>query len=264
MSKQKNIDSLYADSFNRFLNATNEKDAFVEALSHNALKSGDTLLDIGAGNGELAGKIIERHQPSKYVGIELNKAFHDPLAALGLEVIPESYPNADPLLGDSRFGTVLTSYSVPLTNPGRIDFVQHAFERTRSSDGTMAIVSFAGQDQWSTIAAEINELIGDAIPSDEPAGQPTVEDFTEALKEEYADLGYIDARIFTSEIRGESVDDLFHSIAFIATAGMKSALKQYYQSKQAITETLKAHAPSGSIAQSHSLVTISRKSPRAN
>lgn len=264
MSKQENIDSLYAQSFKRFLHATNEKDAVVNALSHGVMKNGDTILDIGAGNGELAGKLIGRYQPSKYVGIELNKAFHDPLAALGVEVIPKPYPQADSHLGDSQFGTVLTSYSVPLTNPDRIDFVHHAFERTRDGDGTMAIVSFADQDQWSTIAAEINDLIGDAIPAEEPAGQPGIENFVDALQEECADLGYVNASMFTSEIKGESIDDLFHSIAFIATAGMKSALQEYYQSKKAVIETLKTHAPSGSITQSHSLVTISRKSPDAN
>lgn len=264
MPRQENMNSLYAESFKRFLDATNEKDAISDALSKGALKNGDTILDIGAGNGELAGKLIERYKPSRYVGIELNKAFRDPLAALGVEVISESYPKANTHLGDTQFGTVLSSYSVPLTNPSRLDFVHRAFERTREHDGTMAIVSFAGQDQWSTIAGEINDLIGDSIPDEEPAGQPTVADFTEALQEEFADLGHVEASIFTSEIDGGSIDGLFHSIAFIATAGMKAALKEYYQSKQAVMATLETHAPSGSITQSHSLVTISRKVPHVN
>lgn len=260
MNHSENTAAHYADSFQDFLDATNEKEVFVQALAANGLSKGMRLLDIGAGDGNLSKRILTHITPSEYVGVEQNPQFVRKLTETGVQVIAGAYPEVDTQLGERSFDTVLTSYSVPLTSDARVDFVETAFKRT-STSGRLNIISFGAPDQWTAIADEINDLLIVTDPEQSPS-RPVPGDFMNTLEEECREFGSVEAHTITSEITAPSRDKLIRAIAFIATGGVASLLDQYFEAEEEVDAILAIYAPNNTIVQNHSFVTVNRQASR--
>ena len=257
MVQPENIRPTYAESFRLFLNATDEKDKITAALAQNGIHHGDHLLDIGAGDGELASRILSQITPASYTGVEQNTDFIPPLSNLGVDVIAGAYPSVDEQLGTAMFDSVLSSYSTPLTSDERRTFVASAFARV-APKGRLNLVSFGTPDQWTDISDEIAELLTIADPADTPT-RPVSGNYTEQLQDECRELGTVEARSITSEISAPSREKLLHAIAFIATGGAPYLLQQYYEASDVVSDILVAQAPDNRIIQSHSHIVVHRK-----
>ena len=257
MSNHPPADIEYDESFKAFLSATNEKEVIASALADGIVRTGASILDIGAGNGVMTRHLLSQLSIGSYIAVEANSTFCDALTGGGISTIRGSYPDVDVILGDSRYDNVLSIYSAPLDHPKREKFLQRAFSRTNDADGSLTVVSFGGIDAWAKMVAEIETTLP-VLPAGANIYRVIGEDYPEQLRNDCGMLGEVTTRLVTSEIITNSPEELYYAVAFTATAGLRKALQCYASSKRDIVNIIKRHAPSGVLTQSHTLVTIRR------
>ncbi len=257
MSEYTPQDLHYDQSFKAFLAATNEKDAIVTALAERVVQPASSLLDIGAGDGTMSRRLIDRFHPKVYTAIEANETFCDTLMGSDIRIVRGTYPAADSRLGDERYDTVLSIYSAPLTVEARRDFLTQAFRRTAPDTGALAVVSFGQTDAWTEMVTEISGQLP-PMPSDMDVMATIGSHFAVRLGEECMAFGDVDVSYIDSEIATDSPEALYYAVAFTATAGLRHILEYYSLAKDDIVKIIERHAPTGKLAQSHSVITVRR------
>jgi SAM-dependent methyltransferase len=146
----------YRDDFERFLRYTDEKQVLLRKISewmeHYGARS---LLDIGAGSGELSIPIANR--VTRYRGIESRAEYVAALRAAGLDVTQGRFP----IDVDDTFDVVLASHSVSY-DPTQCERFVHAAWRCTKPGGALLIVTYRGQDDdWTALMHQVGFDVAD-------------------------------------------------------------------------------------------------------
>lgn len=144
------LEQVYAEMFAIFCQYTNEKEVFLNRLKKILEKIPNcSMLDIGAGNGELAIPLSGMVQ--RYRAVESNPDHCQILRKAGLEVIESAFPCA--VMGE-EYNVVLISHSLPTNRAERERFVRHAYNLVRIG-GVLVILTFKDQGtDWSILLDE--------------------------------------------------------------------------------------------------------------
>ena len=126
----------YAQAFGMFLACTNEKKVFLDVLKEKiATEKISSILDIGAGNGDLAiplSKLV-----GTYVAVEPVPEYAKYLKEKGLTVIESLFPCAV----SGIFDLVLISHSLPWKAPKYEPFIKEAW-KLLNANGQMLVITY--------------------------------------------------------------------------------------------------------------------------
>lgn len=147
------MENIYKNDFEEFLTYTDEKKILLSEISREVKRhKTKSLLDIGAGNGQLSIPLSKKVE--SYLAIEPNKDFAIKLRKAGLEVIEGAFPLK--ILG--TFDMLLASHSIPHRKDLIEPFIKEAWKLVRVG-GIFLIITCRGQEDsrtWRMKGFEIN------------------------------------------------------------------------------------------------------------
>jgi SAM-dependent methyltransferase len=214
----------YADAFDIFLASTDEKEVLAAELGQQIRRHGSrSLLDIGAGSGQLGGLLARLVED--YLAVEVRESYASQLRARGLRVQIARWPC--PL--DQRFDAVLMSHVLTFEDDLRV-MIEPAVEAL-SPDGVLLLVlhDVNGSD-WGQLLEmlEIPHLAETELPRRT----------TNFLRDE---IGMkISVNYVTSFARTEYVSDMVDALRFVVAAGSKERLAPFDTKPTAIVRLLES------------------------
>jgi SAM-dependent methyltransferase len=212
--------STYSESFKTFLAHTDEKPILLQAITKKLQTiNADSLLDIGAGNGDLAiplSKVVKR-----YVALEQKADFAERLREAGLEVIEQPFPCAM----EKHFDAVLLSHSLPSHDEKRSEwsiFLDAAWKLLKER-GHLLIVTF---DEDST--SDWNQLVKVLGFRDFERDETRFK----FLKKYLQNFGQVEQETITTHVRTATLEDMLRALAFVWSDGQEQHLKTFLQNPQ--------------------------------
>jgi cyclopropane fatty-acyl-phospholipid synthase-like methyltransferase len=212
----------YKSSFEAFLSNTNEKAILSQELI-NVIQTQNihSLLDIGAGNGELASLVTPSLQ--RYVAIEQRADFVAKLKQLphpNMEAHTASYPFPT----EEKFDAVLFSHSIPTIvkeNDKWKEFIDSSLEHL-NQNGTLIIVTYeAGDSAWSELLKQAN------LPRKyDRIGQ------MQLLSDFLKDRGELEIKEVVTHVETKTIDEIIKSLSFVYSDGRVEREKAFLQSKE--------------------------------
>jgi SAM-dependent methyltransferase len=200
----KTVHEQYAQSFEKFLAHTDEKDVFVRKFSGyiDRYQPG-SLLDIGAGNGSLALPIAQ--QVERYVAVEHNPKYAAKLRDTGLTVIQQAFPAAI----DGSFDLVIMSHVISYEAGNHMALIRSAWDLV-ADGGNLLIVTHRGgaDDDWSRLLTRV--------------GMGRFEKYAGVYDEIMSTLqqrGVVEVRKIVTTLDTAIVEDMLEAMAFVASGG---------------------------------------------
>jgi SAM-dependent methyltransferase len=146
--------TLYSSLFEKFLRHTNEKEVLARGLNKIIHAHGvGSLLDIGAGNGELAKRIAPLVHD--YTAVESDPEHIQGLLNHGLSVHPHRFPCQLPRKG--TYDMALAAYVIMETFSEQAEFIRQAIQCVRP-DGIFVMVMYCNSDdgRWSQLLQNLD------------------------------------------------------------------------------------------------------------
>lgn len=239
--------SMYSRTFQAFLSQTDEKAELLRAIKAR-IKSCNchSLLDIGAGGGELAvplSKSVEH-----YVAIERSRIFADRLQAAGIHVINSSFP----LLISHTFDVVLACHSVPRRPIHFVPFIEGAL-RCVSENGQFLLITHDDRGgAWE-------ELLHACALT-----------WQERQKDRFFELwnllngrGKTTLSEITTHVRAKSIDDIMHALSFMFANGSGMNGMRFISNSQVRSYLRERHLHRGGYAfpVKHVMIELGRLDP---
>lgn len=142
---------MYSEAFKSFLKCTDEKQVFIDTiLTYIDEYSVNSLLDIGAGNGDLSIPVAKK--VGRYMAIEPDTEHVATLRGAGLNVIEGKFPC--PV--SEKYDVVLCSHSTPGKPEGFKPFIHEAFNCV-DTDGSLLIITYDdAQGAWGQMLDDCN------------------------------------------------------------------------------------------------------------
>jgi len=214
----------YEEGFSSYLRIANEKQVLAQEIivlfEKLRVKS---VLDIGAGNGDLSSLIFNKVE--KYTAIEPRGEFADLLRSKGINVIERTFPCN---IGKDKYDLVLCSHSVPYLQKDYEPFLKEAYEKL-NKNGNMLIITYIGEgDDWNYFLRDVgvkpfvNTLIN-------------YNDRKNFLKH----LGQLEEWFVFSRLESSSIEDLIKALGFVASAGEKDKKEAFLSRIDKIYQILK-------------------------
>jgi len=207
----------YKKAFENYLKLTDEKERFFGYLSAAIQKFEiKSILDIGAGNGDLAiplSKAVE-----KYVAVERNKNFIEALESKNLEVIQRDFLEKELPIQD-KFDLVLCSYVIPHEDSFE-EFVSKAFHYVDRGGQLIIITHTNPQVELGNFC----EHLGLENEWDDPSFSPRIIKFLSSL-------GRVKQKNLSTEIISDNLEDLFLALSFGFSIGSKEKEDQFFEKK---------------------------------
>lgn len=221
----------YSDSFRTYLAHTDEKPVLLDIISkHLRALSITSLLDIGAGNGDLSIPLAKHIE--QYVAVEQKEDYVKRLREAGLEVIASAFP-CDIA---ERFDTVLISHSLPSYQDGITGwqpFLDAAWSRVNER-GHLFIVTFEDEEsEWTNLI--------------ESSGLEEVrqrESRLMSLKDYLNKFGALEYEVITTYVRTKTLDEMQQALAFVWSDGRADRLEIFLQNQE-IAEQLETKYKDG-------------------
>ncbi len=214
----------YKNSFEAFLRNTNEKSVLRNEVSNiiqeRKVKS---LLDIGAGNGDLA--IPTSALVENYTAIEKNPLFVKTLQAAGLRVHESLWPATLPLEGNAvqthHHDMVLLSHVISYEQSEWRNLLREAWWHVRPGGGVMTLVTYRGEDtDWTHVMGELGQ------GSYYTAGTHK-EKFAEIISY-LKGLGKVsDRKVMSNVTVLEDLDEMLQALEFVYTNGRPDRLADW-------------------------------------
>lgn len=197
--KKHRLTEEYTKAFRAFLDHTTEKrDLFVALRRRIKAARARSLLDIGAGNGDLA--IPLRALVTTYLAIEPKPDFAAKLRASGINVINSSFP----CNFHGRFDVALASHVVPWETDESEAFLTAAWDRV-SLGGRFIMITY---DEEVSDWGKLLQASGLPLPA---VGQGHLDSYKRLL----ARCGTLDVEPIVTHVATESLGDMLLALSFV-------------------------------------------------
>jgi len=215
----------YRISFENFLRCTNEKEILLASMSDYIKKLKiKSLLDIGAGNGDIA--IPLSRMVDSYMAVEKNENFVKKLSSKKINVIKANFPEEKFKL-KKKFDLVLCSYVIP-HNKDFKKFISEAWEYINSGGHLLIITHSRSRDECGKFFKKIKFKNF----WDNPSFFPRLINYLKIL-------GKVSVKEVMSTIRSVDLHEFFSALAFIASGGESDKEKLFYKKKEEIEKVIK-------------------------
>jgi SAM-dependent methyltransferase len=206
-------DASYDWAFNAFLACTNEKEVLaqhiLERIQANGVKS---LLDIGAGNGDLA--LPLSYVVDRYMAIEQKESYAAQLRAADLVVIQEKFP----LPMEQQFDMVLTCHSTPWKSNEYQPFLTSAFERVNDG-GSLLIVTYDDEEsEWNELLVSCGLRTKELRPKERRLS---------GLELFLLSLDAVQTQVVTTHVRSKQFADISAALSFVYCEGVPSREEEF-------------------------------------
>ncbi len=154
-------DTFYKNSFDAFCKSTNEKLVIGNEIRRLIQeKKIHRLLDIGAGNGDLAKRISGA--VSEYVAVEKNHSNVEVLTRAGVQVHESTWPAQLPLVENDvkshMYDMVLLSHVLSYEKDEWKNLLHNAWWHVRPNGGVMTLVTYRGEEtDWTRVMQELGQ-----------------------------------------------------------------------------------------------------------
>ncbi len=217
----------YDSAFAKFLAHTDEKEVLRrEIVSRLIANNATSLLDIGAGNGDLA-IALSRIVP-RYLAVEAKPIYVAKLREAGLATIEGVFP-VD-MMG--QFDMALACHSTPWGEEKYKEFVTGAF-RYVSTGGSLLIVSYNDEEsEWSALLRSCSMYVDEMSPVGYRL--PRLKSFLESF-------GTVSVDIVTTIVRAHASADMIAALSFVYGQGKTERLNEFQSACSIISAYLRAH-----------------------
>jgi SAM-dependent methyltransferase len=206
---ERHLTETYSNSFKKFLNHTDEKKILFEEINKRILENkSDSLLDIGAGNGDLAiplSKTVE-----KYVAVERKPDYINKLRGVGLTVIDGLFPCE---VGE-KFDFILASHSFPWKRESYEPFINTAFKLLHAGGVFLGVTYDDENGDWigmlDACGLEFNK-----------------ESRLENMEKWLNYFSFFKRDIVTTYVRTESLEDMMGALAFVYSDGSGEKIEKF-------------------------------------
>ena len=228
--KKNNYADEYKRDFENFLRNTDEKKVLcTEIEQYISQYDIDSVLDIGAGNGELSAPLAQK--VSKYVAIEKNPEFVSQLRDLGIETIEAEFPmrvadTFDMVLASHAFSYRTEDFSAFIT-----EFVHTAWELVHDRGIFLMIGAGGEKNDWYQLMKQIGE---------EDELQPNIVGYQETLRQLQA-LGEVEIRSILTFVRTGTMEDMISALTFVAGKGDPARKERFLRHRAFLEDVLKKH-----------------------
>ena len=207
----------YQKAFESYLKLTDEKERFFDYLSEVIQKFKiKSILDIGAGNGDLAiplSGVVER-----YVAVERNKNFIRILESKNLEVIQGDFLEEE-LPIKSKFDLVLCSYVIPHEDSSD-KFISKDFHHVKWGGQLLIITHTNPQVELGNFCENLD--------LENEWNDPT---FSPRMIELLSKLGEVKQKNLSTAIISDNLEDLFLALSFGFSIGSEEKEKLFFEKK---------------------------------
>jgi SAM-dependent methyltransferase len=218
--KDRHLSASYTRLFKHFLSHTDEKTLLLRELRRNlrTLRP-SSLLDIGAGNGELSIP-LSRNIPD-YVVIERKPEYVSTLYKAGLDVIAGSFPECVKRLPQFSFDAVLVSHSAPWHEDEYVPFLEAATSLVRKGGRLIVITYDNAESAWG----RMRDACGD--PVSESSRMRIA-----SLKARLGTFGHVTCATAETHVRTSSLRDLMEALAFVYSDGDMERAELFIRNQQ--------------------------------
>ena len=207
----------YTRAFEVFLAHTTEKEDILAALTQRIeTDAASSLLDIGAGNGELAFPLSRL--VNTYMAIEPNRKYADRLRGSNFTVFQVPFPWT--IYGYLRFAIVLASHVVPWNETESESFIRAAWKHVNKGGVFMMITYDEERSEWS----DLLQLSGLPIPE---VGQGRFEGYKKLL----ASLGALEVDTITTYVKTRNLEDMLLALSFVYGDGKAEAAQRFCENE---------------------------------
>lgn len=202
----------YRQAFGKFLAHTNEKQVLLAALLGRIEKlRPKRMLDIGAGNGDLALPLAR--SVAQYVAIEPNAGYAAKLREQGLDVIEKPFPCAVP----GVFDVAVLSHVLPWGRAEYTSFLEWAWSAV-AEKGSLLVVTYDDEprSEWNNFLSQCGLAFGRAY-----GGRM---EGVESLLKRYGEVG---RAVITTHVETDSAQDMIEALAFVYSDGLPEKLETF-------------------------------------
>lgn len=221
--KEHRLTEEYTKAFRAFLDHTTEKRELFAALKRRIETAGvHSLLDIGAGNGDLAiplSKLV-----TTYLAVEPKPDFAAKLKVNGISVINSAFPCDF----NGTFDAVLASHVIPWETDESEAFLAAAWDHVNPGGRFIMITYDEEVSDWG----ELLQASGLPLPA---VGQSHFEGYKRLL----ASWGTLDVEPIVTHVVTESLDDMLLALSFVYGDG-KPEDAERFQENAIVRETLES------------------------
>ena len=219
----------YQADFETFLQHTNEKEVLRQKLTDIIeVNKVTSLLDLGAGNGDLAIPLASAVQ--RYLAVEPCRAFVERLRANRLEVIEGAYP----LEVEGLYDMVLICHVMSRKRESWEPFVSAAWQKV-TVGGRVVIVTYRnGEDSWT-------HLMRDLDLDQQKENQTTYDEMLASLES----LGRVSVQQITTSVTTSNIDEMVQALSFVAGNGIPEQTELFLTKKGLLERILREQYASG-------------------
>lgn len=205
----------YARAFETFLRCTDEKKVFLETLKEKIAEDKiSSIIDIGAGNGDLALPLSKLIQ--KYVAIEPVHTYAERLRKNGIDTIESFFP-CD--VGNT-FDMALISHSLPWKSEKYQPFLLKASELLNKSGEVLVITYDDGIGDWHEMLLNCN------LPSKRRV-TGHIGALTDFIRLTFSNMTRTD---IVTTVTSKNLDEVLSALAFVYSDGEPSHFKEFTNS----------------------------------
>lgn len=208
----------YKNAFETFISHTDEKEVLCREILNEVKKYNiASLLDIGAGNGDLALPLSQGVE--HYVAIEPKQSFVQRLREHDIDVIQNWFP----CWTDEKFDMILSSHSIRSDEELRGRFIDVAVDLLEDT-GVLLIITFkGGETNWSRFMDYLGEERGEHNKK-----------WFDSLVSYLNQYGKVSVRNVTSYVRTDTFDEIFSCLDFVYSDAMIEKHKEFLARKEEV------------------------------
>jgi SAM-dependent methyltransferase len=207
----------YVEAFERFQSATDEKEVLARELTGEIQQlAAQSLLDIGAGSGQLALRLAQA--VSEYVALDERPEYVRQLSTLGLTAVLGRWP----MTIRRRFDIVLMSHVLAPGDPLR-QMLETAFGNLKPGGALLLVLHDVVGSDWAELLKHLT------IDHEDQAALPN------RVLKVLADLGArTETRQITTHLHAADMDAMLDALSFVATSGKPHRQEPFFAGRDKI------------------------------
>lgn len=215
---ERHLTELYDEAFRLFTSHTDEKEVLYRKIGDRIERLGvSSMLDIGAGNGELA--IPLSRKVKTYVAVEHKPEYTEALKKEGLKTVLGTFP----CRVSGHFDMVLASHSVPWNRHDSGLFLREVIRKLKTG-GVFLLITYDHEDgNWK-------ELLESCFPRLLQKNQGRVAH----LKSFLPTFGQCVCRTAIAEVRTRTPEDMRKALAFVYSDGLERKHQEFLGNTQVL------------------------------